>query len=368
MSTPPPDDRRTFFKALLGEAAQSARELHVSLGPMSPLNRFEALAAIGAPDTDADDDRAYLESLGFGTTPAKAAQRTCSPDELVLMADGVGLGSRSDDIRALARSSVRLTHRPAGTFAPPGHSRLGGLPDLPSPEQWPMWDETPLQFLGQVDLSLLAGRDGLEALPDEGLMIFFFDHAGTASGLHPDDRGAARVLLVDPPAPEEIVTGDFDGVPGSPIDLSVELVLPRVKSAAVRALGLDPDEQRAWRKLRLALAVAQGVGPEGRNREDNPPAVHRLLGYPDETTGSMPLACELVARGHAVGDVDPGDHPAAPEAEPTAAGWQLLLQLSVDDDVDDDWSWADYHDRIYLWTPPDALTSGTLDPVTAFPR
>ncbi len=86
---PDPADRRRFFKELLGEAAQSAREVHHSLGPMSPLNRLESLAALGQPDDDPFEDRpAWLDRA---TVPAKPAQRTCTLDDLELLAVSEGL-------------------------------------------------------------------------------------------------------------------------------------------------------------------------------------------------------------------------------------------------------------------------------------
>ena len=357
---PDPADRRRFFKELLGEAAQSAREVHVSLGPMSPLNRLESLAALGQPAEDPFDDRpAWLDRA---TVAAKPAQRTCTPEALELLAVADGLIERLDEVRELARHSVRLTHRPADAFAPAGHSRLGGEPDLPSDVPWPVWQGLQLEFLGQVDLADVSfpGSDAL--LPAEGLLLFFFDADGTATGSSPEHLGAARALLVPSPGPrpdeeDDRLARDL----GAPVDLSVELVLPRVKSPVVRALGLDEGERRAWRRLRLALALAQGVGP---GPERGPlPAVHRFLGYADESTGDMPRICSLVTAGHDL---------AEPESTPVdedsldPSRWRMLLQLSVDDELDP--CWADFEDRLYLWVDEGELRDGTLRTVIGLPR
>jgi uncharacterized protein YwqG len=359
-----PDDRRRFFKELLAEAAENAKAAHVTLGPLSPLNKLERLASFGMPADDAVDDRpAWMDRA---TIRARSAQRTCSLDDLVRLAETEGLHARVDAIRDLARHSVRLTHRAVGAFGAVGHSRLGGEPDLPEGMRWPTWQGLQLEFLGQIDLGEVWFPGAEDELPTGGLLLFFFDADGTATGRTPEDQGAARAYLVPTPPPRDQDEDSLADDLGSPIDLTVELVLPRAKSAPVRALGLTPEERRAWRALRLSLARAQGVGPEGDGTVI--PAVHRFLGYADETTGDMPLTAELVARGFDLTDEEgAGDAPT--ESDRAAADpsrWRLLLQLSVDDELDP--CWADFHDRLYLWTDTATLLDGALTSVAGFPR
>jgi len=357
-----PDDRRRFFKELLAEAAENAKQAHVTLGPLSPLNKLERLASIGLPPDEPVEDRpAWMDRA---TIRARPAQRTCSLDDLVRLAETEGLHERTDAIRALARHSVRLTHRAVGAFAPAGHSRLGGEPDLPEGMRWPTWQGLQLEFLGQIDLADVSFPGSAEQLPREGLLLFFFDADGSATGRRPDDVGAARAILVETPPPREDDSLAEDL--GSPIDLTVELVLPRVKSAAVAALDLAAEERQAWRALRLSLARAQGVGPDGDGTAL--PAVHRFLGYADETTGDMPRTAELVSRGFDLsGDAEPEDEPSAEDrAAADPSRWRLLLQLSVDDELDP--CWADFQDRLYVWIDEGTLRDGTLAPVLAFPR
>ncbi len=359
---PDPADRRRFFKELLGEAAQSAREVHHSLGPMSPLNRLESLAALGQQDDDPFEDRpAWLDRA---TVPAKPAQRTCTPEDLELLAVSEGLIERLDEVRALARHSVRLTHRPPDAFAPARRSRLGGEPDLPADVPWPVWQGLQLEFLGQIDLADISFPGSEAILPDDGLLLFFFDADGTATGSTPEHLGAARALHVPSPGPLPDDDEEDHGLArdlGAPVDLSVELVLPRVKAPVVQALDLDESERKAWRRLRLALALAQGVGP-GPDRSILP-AVHRFLGYADEATGDMPRICSLVTAGH---DLTETGSAAIPDDALDTSRWRLLLQLSVDDELDP--CWADFEDRLYLWADVDELRDGTLRTVVGLPR
>ena len=89
--------------------------------------------------------------------------------------------------------------------------------------------------------------------------------------------------------------------------LSPELVLPQPWHEAVQAIDFDGAELAAYARLREHLQDLQGV-----ERDDGGGAnvaYHRLLGYPDETTGSMPSEC--------------GPSPLA------SADWRLLAQISV---------------------------------------
>jgi hypothetical protein len=93
-------------------------------------------------------------------------------------------------------------------------------------------------------------------------------------------------------------------------------------------------------------------------------ALHRLLGWPDERRGEMPLACELLARGAELGDEPPDLHPQAERAREHVAGWRLLLQLSADDEVG--WGWAGPRTRCYVWVHEARLAAGDLTAVRAF--
>ena len=70
---------------------------------------------------------------------------------------------------------------------------------------------------------------------------------------------------------------------------SPELVLPRRWHEAVDALDLDDAESDAYVRLRTRLQNLQGV--ESDDDGGLGIAYHRLLGYPNETTGNMPGQC-----------------------------------------------------------------------------
>lgn len=339
------DNRRNFFKQVVGEIARGVQEIAGPLQPPAP------------PPAPVDEEPAGPPPLD----PAVPTARGATLDELLALADEAGLGARREAVRTLARASVRLT--PADDDAPAvaGQSRLGGAPDLAAGVEWPHWRQAPLTFRLQLDLAevaeLLAAGGGAEsvALPRSGLLACFSSDE-TPSGTRLDDAGACRVLLTDPPP------ADAEPAYGRPARLTRELTLPRTWAAPVVALGLDAGEQAQWTELRRRLAELQGIQPA--DEEPDREAPHRLLGYPDERRGAMPLLCALLAEGEDVRDVVPAIHPRAGELEPAAARWRLLLQLTLDPEAG--WAWGDWRERLYVWAHEDDLAAGDLSRVRAF--
>ena len=304
--------RRGFFRQLAGEIGQR----------LIPFGDEEPPREETEPEPEPEPERRATRGL-----PARAG---VTVGDLLDLADEAGLGGRLDAVQALALTSVRLT---LGRARPHG-SRLGEAPAGP--------DEA--FCLAHIDLAELAGVLGRDS-PFMG---------ATLSCFAPVD-GDCRVVVDAPP-------------PGAQrwrsIDLTVELELPRVWSAPVQALALDGAEHEAWQRLREQLAERQGVDLHDGTLELQ--AVHRLLGYPDDRQGDMPLACELLARGHVLGDDPPLAHARAAEAEPRVGRWRLLLQLTIDDDLG--WAWGEGRDRLYLWIDERDLANGDFARVRAIAR
>jgi hypothetical protein len=55
-------------------------------------------------------------------------------------------------------------------------SRFGGMPLAPPDWQWPIAEEEPLLFVGQINCAELSGLPGAQLLPASGLLAFFGDH------------------------------------------------------------------------------------------------------------------------------------------------------------------------------------------------
>lgn len=360
-------DRRRFLRSMLDDAAKGAREVAPVLKPLAgPLGPFLPSPSRPAAAVDADEDLDFIALARRATVPAVPVPRPASLADLDVLAVEHGLGARVTELRALARRSTRLT--PADV--PPvgiGWSRLGGLPDLPADVAWPRWQGRHLTFVAQLDLGdpALAG----DVLPDDGVLLFFCATDDVLSGRLAEHRRSARVIHVPAaalaaPEPGRPPRGPTATARPQAVRLSRELMLPRVWSAPVEALALDDGEDTAWERLRDALAAHQGLDDDAISVRDV--ALHRALGYPDEESGSMPLVCELVARGVDVGDGFAEWMPEAEEIVPATLPWRLLLQLSLDDALG--WSWGDAWDTMCFWIEDDLLRERSFGRALAIPQ
>ena len=181
------------------------------------------------------------------------------------------------------------------------------------------------RYLAQIDLASVAALGAVSELPADGALRF-------------DDDGAT---LLSAPGPVSAAQS---------LEPTLELSLPRVWSAPVEALGLNADERIAWQALRVWLAERQNV-----ELHDSTPGfldLHRLLGYPDETGGDMPLMCELLEAGVVLEEPYPRMHPLSRELEVPSRRWRLLLQLSVGD-----------RRRVYYWITAEDLAAGDFSRV-----
>lgn len=298
--------RRGFLRHLAGEVGQR-------------------LIPVGDERTRDDETGPAPEPRAARGRPARAR---VTIDELLAMAGDGGLGGRLDAVQDLARPSVRLTLGDAQAAA--HASCLGDAPAHPGDSFCPA-------HIDLAEAAAVLGTDGPFT-------------AGTLSCFAQADGEWRVVVDAERPASQR----------WRPIDLTAELQLPRVWAAPVQALDLDEAEHDAWQRLREQLAERQGVA---LHDDAELQAVHRLLGYPDERRGDMPLRCELLARGHVLGDDPPLAHAMAAEAEPYVERWRLLLQLTIDDDLG--WSWGEGRERLYLWIDERDLAGGDFARVRA---
>ena len=80
-----------------------------------------------------------------------------------------GLGRIAAQAEAAVKYSAELS------IGKPGEGnthRLGGRPNLPPTLEWPMWRDSPLAFVAQIELSQLPVIEGLD-LPRSGSLYFF---------------------------------------------------------------------------------------------------------------------------------------------------------------------------------------------------
>jgi hypothetical protein len=250
--------------------------------------------------------------------PARVPERAASVDDLLALAHEEGLTERDDALRALARRSLRMT-----------------AIDAPQADAWIV---TGANQGGADDTSLRAvirlGSQGDE-LPHEGWLALFVD-PGDGAAESEATRAHGVVLETSPASP--------DGA--EPVALHPELVLPRRWHEAVDTLDLDDAESDAYMRLRTRLQNLQGVESDDGGLGI---AYHRLLGYPNETTGNMPGQCVRALEAWSAADGLDSD-PALPSHD-----WRLLLQTSVGE-----------RQRAYLWIHRADLEAGRFDRLCAF--
>jgi Domain of unknown function (DUF1963) len=271
--------------------------------------------------------------------------RCGTPEALRALAEESVLAARVDAVERLARTSVRV--EAAAVSARRGWTQLGGRPATGADAAaWP----PRRRLLVQIALrELPAVPTGWPERDD--LVLLYRDEPGGAVG-------AVRAPL---PRRRWRSTPRRTGVSAV---LAAESTLPRAWAAPVQALGLDRSESDAWQALRSEWAAAQDA--ELEDEVHGARVVHRLGGYPDERSGTMPALCELRAAGIEGEDGDPHRRVAEAGLTERLPRWRLLAQLSSDPELG--WDWGGPRSRLYVWADASDLESGDLSTVTAFAR
>jgi hypothetical protein len=319
----------------MGQVSRGAGELvGQALSDRLPLSHDEALAPDIAPVARA--------------IAAPAPSRCAALDDVYALVQEADLERHLEPILSLCRWSLRLT--------PPMQARATQTAAAQEPQ--PREDES-APCAVELDLAALPelGEPGL--LPSGGVLRIFVDDTQSLPQTICEHTRACTVVWSPPPA---TAASTATASSGHPLELAPELQLPRVWSDPVQRLGLEPPEIDAWERIRDRLAGIQGVVPFDSSPE--PESLHRILGYPDERQGNMPLACEMLAHHVDFDDAPAAAHPRAQEFEAGAARWLLLAQLSDDQRID--WSWGGGDERVYVWIHASDLAARDFSSVIAF--
>ena len=234
------------------------------------------------------------------------------PDELRAACRELGLS----DVEAIV--SAALPARALTPSAEVGRSHFGGRPNLPETMEWPRWKGRGLALVAQIDL---AEHGAVPGLPQQGLLLFFYDLEQMPWGFDPEEAGSSRVLYVDPDAAPQPRNWPED-LPGparlAGVGLSSHeiLTVPPYEGQLFDDLGLPEEQEDAYFELQ------ERFGPG----EDEPER-GLLGGHPDPIQGDMALECALVDAGLYCGDTSAYQDPRMPELREASRGWRLLLQV-----------------------------------------
>lgn len=246
---------------------------------------------------------------------------------------------------ALLRPSVRLekgtdTGTEAGTEAVVG--RLGGLPELPEDEGWPVWEGNgPLAFVASLDCALLPTSALDMALPEDGTLAFFSfdgqldDGCAVVDPGEPDSWAGARVLYIPAgvPVASRAAPEGIRPYPEVPLTARVEMTAPYLWHPVVlREFAQLPDDHPLWGEEFQEALWDHFEGTE-----------HRIGGHANPVQDDVETE---VARG-ALGS-PPWDDPRIKEE---ALRWLLLAQFDTDDDAD--MMWGDCGVLYWLIRPED---------------
>jgi uncharacterized protein YwqG len=128
----------------------------------------------------------------------------------------------------------------------PMASHFGGVAMAPLDWQWPVAEEEPLLFVGQINCAELRGLPGAKQLPASGLLAFFGDH-DAVTGCFPFDSHCVFYwpdveCLVRAKAPIE----PLEIFPTCALAPRPLIDLPHPDSTAVGGFGLNKQQREAY--------------------------------------------------------------------------------------------------------------------------
>ncbi|WFB11248.1 DUF1963 domain-containing protein [Streptomyces sp. LX-29] len=222
--------------------------------------------------------------------------------------------------------------------------RLGGLPELPEGETWPVWEgHGPLAFVASLDCASLPSTALDIALPADGTLAFFHFDGQVDGGRamvapdHPDSWAGARVLYVPAgvPVAERAAPEGIRPYPVVPLTARMETTAPCAWHPVVSQEFAPMSEDHPVWDEDFQDALAERL--EGTE--------HRIGGHAHPVQGAVEYE---VARG-ALGS-PPWDDPRIQEE---ALRWVLLAQFDTDDDAD--MMWGDCGALYWLIRPEDLV-------------
>jgi uncharacterized protein YwqG len=254
-----------------------------------------------------------------------------------------------------------------------GRSVFGGAPLAPSAFEWPSYTppprryppipavlaklgvrqppdpvSRPLDFLLQIDLADVGTFDATRALPQHGLLTFFYDCENQPWGYDPAHQDGFRVTLFD--------RGDLVTrlPPAAPLErrglaFSRGDTLPHIGSKTYDDVSAACDLPDAYFEF-LEEFERQAYSSEG--------GLHRMFGHSANVQGDMQLEAQLVSHGLYCGDPSGYQNPRAEQLAAGAADWVLLLQLDSDDAAQIMWGDAG---RLFFWIRRQDLAARRFD-------
>lgn len=260
-------------------------------------------------------------------------------DNLKRLIQEFGFEQAEEYLLEHARPSIRVETKRVGDESELliGQSKLGGRPDLPASVDWIRVRShnglASLQFVAQFDLEDIKPHDVEHLLPDSGMLYFFGDPWRAAEYIK---RGHVIFYNGDKSVLERKAFPD--DLPPTPPLHGAEHRYEPCSLTFVPELNLDFKHRRieypngkTWEDLFDLFYAASYTRP-------SPPfssEVNRLLGTNYGLPKDMQLDCQLIADMGKPYNASPDEREAANKKK---IDWQLLFQLSSDENANMMWS------------------------------
>ncbi len=222
----------------------------------------------------------------------------------------------------------------------------------------------PLSFLAQINLAEVAALSPPElALPQQGMLYFFYDMIYEGWGFDPNDAPGFRVIHL---AKSENVAPRDPPATTPPLVTFAQVVLEPIQQFCpvpaegmhFDALDLPSDTRETYADFLSADERVAITAQDWLHRFGGPD--HRMAGYSRNIQNAMEQECALVSAGLYCGD---GDVYRSDEGKRILAAnndWQLLLQIDSDDDAE--MMWGD-SGILYFWIRQADLRAGDFSKV-----
>jgi uncharacterized protein YwqG len=250
------------------------------------------------------------------------------------------------------RPCVRIKYQPTkDDEVSLGKSKLGGFPDLPQKADWATFDNIPLSFLAQINLTELPDFDLRNSLPKNGLLSFFFSLENDAYELSPH-----KVLFSDASA-----TLERKRLPNNWSNSEIIYQTGHVTS-------IEPEQSLPSGETEYVLEVFK-KDPKGRmaywtfvEPDNSKETTNRMFGYPHHSDDRLELICECIYTG----DKELTQLKAFTETQQKEIRDKWLLLLQLDSNTDLHMYMGVDLDCFYFWITKDDLANQDFSKTVAF--
>lgn len=250
---------------------------------------------------------------------------------------------------------------------PVGHSKFGGIPDLPKEWDYPSYEESPLSFLCQINLAEIPFATDL---PQTGVLYFFFEDEEMPSYYideDPNTMNSFRVLYFDGDRKKLQRNSEFleengkEPFPSYEMSYHLQYQIPEIvgnpekydflNRHAKNFEAVENDYLLLYFGIFQLLHYEKDEWLEMDFEMEGEYPIHSLLGYAynvqEEAIEEILDINWLIKQSTTIEEVerkslhDKRNEDIGKEKEE----WQLLLQLDTDDELD--WMWGDMG-RLYF--------------------